>query len=859
MVSSLVPEHLRDAKEYENYTLQKVYGDNLIAADVFTNKYAAPEDYWNGEPNLYRFWERLAYGAALGEKSDINKWYAVIMEMMKDFTYVFGGRVMFGLGATGRNESYNNCYTIPILEDSLYGIMTCLTQTARTYAKHGGVGNHIGILRPAGAPTRSNRSEAPGAVSFMDLYSTNTATIAQKGRRGAEMLSIDGEHPDVHAFVGIKDDGWTEQLEKMARHTPTLAKKFNDTFGDRRKVSSANISPHISDEFMDAVINDREFEYWFPDISNCPIETDAQYLSVWRKRQSGYMLMYDGYNVDEEYVVELRKREAAATIYDTRWDGDFEKWKANGYPIKVYRKEKAKVLWKKIIHSAWKSAEPGVIFRGNFKRAWTAKAPFLTTNPCGEIGLSAYEPCCLGHHNLTMFVTRSANGVVEFDFDKFEINARLAVRVQDNIHTVNEGRQALRQQEEAAKDYRRLGIGITGLADMLVMLGLRYDSKEALALVERIMVLKNDSEYQATALLAKEKGACPAYNFDTFAKSTVWNTLSDETKDLIRAYGVRNIATSTVAPTGTVSLIAQLDGSGLEPIFEFDFERRVKKDDGGYTTYRVVANCLRRAGLSAADLGDPLVKHYLVTTSEIDLEMRVRMQGLIGKYTSNAISSTINLPKDVTEEDVEKIYLLAYELGLKGVTIYRDGSRAGILRYLDSDGLEPGRSVPRTPDELPALRIVRKSGKMKFYFTLSLKNDNPYELFIDTNRRENTDDTDTVTDALVSLAKKHDLDDEFVDDQLFKSAHQLNTRRIGRMISLNLRHGVPVDEVITTLSGLPQYYAGSLVFHIVKVLAMQMPDGQVAKGDCGSCDAEGTMRYTNGCIICTSCGYSKCG
>jgi ribonucleoside-diphosphate reductase alpha chain len=855
MVPSLVPDNIRDESRYPEYTLDKFYNDNAIAASVFTTKYAAAEDYWHGSPNLMRFWERLAWGIASAEDKP-EEWYPVFLEALQDFSYIFGGRIMFSLGRYGSETSLNNCYVNPIKDDSLYGIMTCLTQTARTYAKHGGVGHDISILRPASAVMRGSTMNSPGAVSFMDLYSCTTGTIAQDGRRGAEMISIRVEHPDVHKFVDIKNDSWNDQLEKIARHTPGLAKKFNDTFGDRRKVSFANISPQVTDEFMDAVTQDKEFEYWFPDIANCPLEEDVNLLNSWRAKYRAYLMMYDGYPDEASVEIELNNRQRKVTIYDTRWDGDFDKWKAAGFPIKVYRKEPARLLWKKIIHSAWKSAEPGVIFRGNFERAWTSPLPFLTTNPCGEIGLSAYEPCCLGHHNLTVFVKTGDDGSSYFDADMFDKRCRLAVRMQDNIHTVNEGRQALFEQEQASKNLRRLGIGITGLADMFVLLGIRYDSEEACTLTKTIMKVKNEAEYQATALLAKEKGAAPWYDAEVFAKSSVYALLIPGTKELIQRYGVRNIATSTVAPVGTGSLVAQLDGSGLEPIFEFLFERRVKQEDGSYVTYPVVANSLRRLGITAdmaASMGD-----VLVTAAKVDLEKRVAIQGIIGKYTSNAISSTINLPKDISEEDIEKVYLQAYQLGLKGVTIYRDGSRAGILRYLEADEIEPGRTVARTPDELPALRIVRKSGKMKFYFTLSLKNDLPYELFIDTNRRENTEDTETIVDALSQLALTHGVSQEFIDDQLFKSSHQLNTRRIGRFVSLNLRHGTPVDEVVHTLSELPQYYAGSVLFHIVKVLAMQMPDGKAAKGDCPSCNATDTLRYTNGCIICTDCGYSKC-
>jgi ribonucleoside-diphosphate reductase alpha chain len=368
---------------YEDYTLDKFYGENILGKNVFTSKYAAPEDYTNNQPNLLKFWERLAGALASAEK-DRDHWYPKFLGQLKDFKLLFGGRINYALGRVGVKATLKNCYTIPIKDDSLYGIYTALAQTGRTYAATGGVGNHISILRPKDAPVRGAAMGAPGAVSFMDLFSANTGTIAQDGRRGAEMISIDVWHPDVHDFVDIKNDGWTELLEKIGKHTPSLAKQFNDKFGDRRKVSFANISPHISDEFMYAVENDLDFNYRFPDIANCPKEDDHTKLSAYKDKYRNYLILFDGYepfsNDLDKKLSELVKQ---ATIYDTRWNGYLDEWEANNYPVKIYKTEKARVLWNKLVLSAHKSAEPGLLFKGNFDKAWTAKDRMLTSNPCG--------------------------------------------------------------------------------------------------------------------------------------------------------------------------------------------------------------------------------------------------------------------------------------------------------------------------------------------------------------------------------------------------------------------------------------------------------------------------------------------
>lgn len=1147
MTTGLVPIELRDESQYPKYTLDAFYGDNESAKHVFTAKYAAPEDYWNGQPNLYRFWERLAWGVAQAEKyMKRQTWYRRFLAVIKGWRYVFGGRINYGLGREGavtslqncfagteqfvtpdglktfaelvdqqvqvlspvtgqfvpavvrsfgrqlvneivlagsqgsgrnrvvhatanhrwplmngqittqlkpgdlvkptiaqlptdregfihglvfadgchahegqafhahslrlcgekqrhlddvtsaghsvtyppsangepvayirsdvnlktlpygRSPAYiasfikgwveldghilsnnprgrqihtidgdamdffvehahlagfivtgnvkvetkpsnfgprkplyrvvfmkaedfrgfrvksieplaeqdvfcvvepqhrqftlaggvatGNCYTVPFLDDSLYGIYTNLGQTGRTYAKHGGVGNDISILRPNGSHLTGAPNGSPGAAAFADLISNNTASIAQEGRRGANMDSMWVEHPDIIRFVTLKNDGWPESLNRMARLSPHLAKKFNDEYGDRRRVSFSNISPQVSDAFMQAVLDNTDFDYWFPDMENCPPETDLQLIAAWRAKYKGYLMVYDGYQESPELEAELDRRQALLTVYDTRWSGNFDQWKAEGLPIKVYRREKAKILWDLLIDSAWRSAEPGILFRGNFDRDWAAEDPMLSTNPCGEVPLSPYESCNLGHRNFAAYVKHDKDGPY-FDFHEFEADTPITVRMQDNIHDVNKGRHALRQQEEAAEKYRRLGIGGTGVADMLIMMKIRYDSRDAIDLMREIMRRKNEGEYAASVDLAIEKGTFPAWNLDLFEKTRIAGKLSPELRERIREHGLRNVAISTFAPVGSGGMVSQTVG-GMEPMFESKFERRVKNEDGTYRKFVVYEPTIVKIfGKDPGELPD-----YVVTAHDLDLDMRVEMQAVIGEYTGNSVSSTINLPEDATREDVERVFMKAYELGLKGVTIYRDKCRAGILRLIeDDDESADGRLVARTPDELPALRIRRKAEGKTWYFIVTLKNGVPYELFIDTNNPEPNANADEAAEALIKLAQANRIDNEIIQDQLRKSNHQSNVRRLGRLLSLNLRHEAPIDSIIDTLHGLSCYHAGSVVFHVAKILAEQVPDGTTFKGDCPGCNKTGTIRYQGGCVTCRDCGYSKCG
>jgi ribonucleoside-diphosphate reductase alpha chain len=594
---------LERAKNADDY-----YGPGDLAADVLRSKYLAP-----GETGPFHIWDRVARAMASVEE-DAELWYERFFELLYDFRFVPGGRVMHGAGRYDamRKPTLSNCYVIPIEEDSLEGIYRCIYESAMVYRTGGGVGTDLSILRPAGAPVNATVAGSPGATSFMNLFSESTNTVSQAGRRGALMLTLRVDHPDVEAFIKIKNDR------------------------SRRKVQYANISVLITHEFMDAVKNDRDF--------------------------------------------------------DLRWGG------------KVFRTVRACDLWNMIIENAHASAEPGIIFWDTMREYHNVEYahPIVSTNPCAEQSLAAYTACNLANLNLSRFVDDTG----EFDFDRFGIASRLGTRFLDNVIEYNMPYHALDKIKDAVAADRRVGLGITGLGDALVRMKIKYDTREALEAVEEIMRTLCYNAYEATVELAREKGAFPLFRWagpdgdphGGVSGSKFIQSLPRDLQERIQTHGMRNSTVITVPPVGTGSIVAQTS-SGIEPIFCTSYRRRVKNPDGEtFSEYKVFHPLIQELFG-----GDEELPSYVVTAHEIDPYFRVRMQGVIQKYVDSSISSTVNLAEDVSLETVADIYITAYESGLKGITVYREGSREGILQTekkaaAESKGLAAdGAAVPQEP------------------------------------------------------------------------------------------------------------------------------------------------------------------
>lgn len=755
-----------DARDY--------YGDNDLAADVLRSKYLAPS-----EQGPMHLWSRIAKALASVEKTEADReyWYNRFLSLLFDFKFVPGGRVMHGAGRdeARRKPTLSNCYVIPIEEDSLEGIYRCITESAMVYRTGGGVGTDLSALRPEGASVNATIDHSPGATAFMNLFSESTNTVSQAGRRGALMLTIRVDHPDVEKFITIKNDP------------------------RRIKVQHANISVLLTHEFMKAVINDTDF--------------------------------------------------------DLRWGG------------KVYRTVKAKELWFKIIKNAHASAEPGIIFWDTMKDFHNVEYanPLTSTNPCGEQPLASYTACNLGNINLSKFVDDEGN----FDYDELAEVTRIATRFMDNVIDYNMDNHALEKIRKAVASDRRIGLGITGLADALVKMKIQYDSQEALDATESMMRVIRDESYKTSIELAQERGAFPLFQWDGYSKSRFVQSLPKDIQESIKKHGIRNSTVITVPPVGTGSIVAQTS-SGIEPIFCTSYRRKVKNHDGDtYTEYKVYHPLIKQLFGDDIDLPD-----YVVTAHDIDPYFRVKMQGVIQKYVDSSISSTVNLAEDVSVETVADIYMTAYKAGLKGITVYREGSRDGILQT--EEFAKKKEQGTKTEPPAPKQRAPRDRPVRTFGVTERVKTGEG-NLYVTIN-----EDESGICEVFSTIGKAGG-----------NAAAQ--SEAISRLISLALRSGIEAREVVKQLKGIsgpmPVWDGqGSQIFStpdaIGKVLEryieqreqlrhyreVEPPTPKVMKGvppkktqindgpkssiACPECGTN--VEHVSGCVVCYNCGWSKC-
>ena len=758
------------------------YEENELAIDVLRNKYLAP-----GETGPLHMWDRIARAVSAVER-DREHWYDQFFSLLLDFKFIPGGRVMHGAGRdeARRKPTLSNCYVVPIVEDSVEGIYRCLSESAMVYRTGGGVGTDLSVLRPKGAPVNATVDQSPGCTAFMNLLSESTNAVSQAGRRGALMLTLRVDHPDIEDFIAIK----------------------NDT--SRTKVQYANISVLVTHEFMQAVLGDTDF--------------------------------------------------------DLRFGG------------KVFRTVRARDLWNRIITNAHASAEPGIIFWDTMKEYHNVEYanPLVSTNPCGEQPLAAYTACNLGNLNLTKFVRDDGC----FDFEKLADCTQLAVRFLDDVIDYNMNNHALDKIKEAVASDRRVGLGITGLADALLLMGLKYDSQEALEAVEQIMQTICYNSYETSVGLAQEKGSFPLYDWEGLAQSKFIQDLPQSLQDKIAQYGLRNATLVTMPPVGTGSIVAQTS-SGIEPIFCTSYTRRVKQEDGeSFVDYKVYHPLVKQLFGDDENLPD-----HVVTAHQIDPYFRVKMQGVLQRYTDSSISSTINLAEETSAETVADIYITAYKEGLKGVTVYREGSRQGILQT-DKEQEEKteeketaeepkptGRRNGYHPRRRPAVtRGVTervRTGEGNIYVTINEDDEGLCEVF------------STIGKAGGNAAAQ--------------------SEAISRLISLALRSGIDPHEVIVELKGIsgpsPVWEDGELILStpdaigkaleryvqrrkggesigangetsgqepapVAELPAVAEPPQPVSTSapktivtcpECGS-----TVVHESGCLACKHCGWSKC-
>ena len=825
-------------------SLEYFKGDEL-AARVWVNKYALKDSYGNiFEKNPDDMHRRLAREIARIDNRYPNPLSEdAIFEVLRDFKYIVPqGGPMTGIGNDFQIASLSNCFVIgnegP--SDSYGGVMKIDQEQVQLMKRRGGVGHDLSHIRPKGSPVKNSALTSTGIVPFMERYSNSTREVAQDGRRGALMLSVSINHPDSESFIDAK---MTEG-----------------------KVTGANVSVKIDDEFMRAVINDEEYVQKYPVFSENPMYTK--------------------------------------TI-------------------------KARDLWNKIVHNAWKSAEPGILFWDTIIRESVPDCyadlgyRTVSTNPCGEIPLCPYDSCRLLAINLYSYVQHPFSKDARFDFPLFKEHVAIAQRIMDDIidlelekidailakiHADPESDELkgveIRLWEkikQKANEGRRTGVGITAEGDMLAALGLRYGSDEAIDFAVEVQKTLAVEAYRASVYLAKDRGSFKIYDTRREENNPFILRLKEAAPDMYAdmvKYGRRNIACLTIAPTGTTSLMTQTT-SGIEPVFLPVYKRRRKVnpndqnvhidfvDESGdsYEEFIVFhhkfAEWMRVNGYDTAknytnEEVDQLVQqspYYKATSNDIDWVAKVRMQGQVQKWVDHSISVTVNLPSDVTEELVGKLYIEAWKSGCKGCTVYRDGSRAGVLVSNKDKKPEVQEEMPsKRPIELDADVVRFQNNKEKWIAFIGLYNGRPYEIFTGI-----ADDDEgimlpkTVTSG--KIVKHYDeygksrYDFQFQNKRGFKTTVEGLSYKFkkeywtyAKLISGVLRHGMPVHQAVEVVASMEfdNENINTWKNGVERALKKYIPNGTEATGErCEHCGSP--VVYQEGCLICKTCGTSKCG
>ena len=842
-------EQLKTVKYEDAVAASKEYfaGDEL-AAQVWVSKYALKDSFGN----IYETTPRDMHNRIASELARIESNYPnplskeQIFDLLDHFRYVIPqGGPMTGIGNNLQVASLSNCFVIGHKNpaDSYGGIFRMDEEQVQLMKRRGGVGHDLSHIRPTGSPVLNSALTSTGIVPFMERYSNSTREVAQDGRRGALMLSLLIKHPDAERFIDAKVD--------------------------TGKVTGANVSIKVDDDFMRAALAGESYRQQFPINSDAPIYTQ---------------------DID------------------------------------------AKKLWAKIIHNAWKSAEPGVLFWDTIIRESVpdcyADEGFRTvsTNPCGEIPLCPYDSCRLLALNLLSYVDAPFTKEAKFNFEKFKEHVAMAMHLMDDIIDLElekveliinkiasdpEDEDVRRVELELWKKIknmalkgRRTGLGITAEGDMLAALGLRYGSDEAIDFTVNVHKTLAVEAYRASTMMAKDRGAFGVYNFEKEQGNPMVERICEaapELRELMKQYGRRNIAMLTIAPTGTTSLMSQTT-SGIEPVFRPVYKRRRKinpsdKDQvasfvdetgekfveyfvfhhqfvkwleiNGYDTTKL--QTIKEEELNEWLKASP---YYKATANDIDWVAKVKMQGAIQKWVDHSISVTVNLPNEVTEELVADVYRTAWECGCKGITVYRDGCRDGVLLDVNSKDKSKkncsSANSLRRPESIPADIVRFKNGKEDWIAFVGKQDDRPYEIFTGKIEEDAMYIPKTITHGNILKVTEADGTKRY-DFQYQDRYGYINTIggisrlfdeefwNYAKLISGVLRYGMPIDKVVQLVDGLhlDSETINTWKNGVERALKQYIKDGTRGKGRCPQCGQE-NKAYQNGCLTCMACGYAKC-
>lgn len=834
-------------------SLQYFKGDEL-AARVWVNKYAVKDSFGNiFEKSPEDMHWRIANEVARIEAKYKNGLNAQqLYELLDHFKYIVPqGSPMTGIGNDFQVASLSNCFVIGIdgAADSYGGIIRIDEEQVQLMKRRGGVGHDLSHIRPKGSPVKNSALTSTGLVPFMERYSNSTREVAQDGRRGALMLSVSIKHPDSEAFIDAK---MTEG-----------------------KVTGANVSVKLDDAFMQAAVNGTPYKQQYPVDSDQPIFTK---------------------DID------------------------------------------ASALWKKIVHNAWKSAEPGVLFWDTIIRESVPDCyadlgyRTVSTNPCGEIPLCPYDSCRLLAINLYSYVVNPYTKEAYFDFDLFKKHVALAQRIMDDIIDLElekiekiiakiDSDPESEEVKEAEKHLwekiykksgqgRRTGVGITAEGDMLAAMGLRYGTEEATEFSEQVHKTIALEAYRSSVNMAKERGAFAIYDSEREKNNPFINRLKEADPELyeeMKKYGRRNIACLTIAPTGTTSLMTQTT-SGIEPVFMPVYKRRRKVnpndpqthvdfvDETGdafeeYIVFHhkfvewMTVNGYDPTKRYTQEEIDKLVEkspYYKATSNDVDWLMKVKMQGRIQKWVDHSISVTINLPNDVDEALVNRLYVEAWRSGCKGCTVYRDGSRSGVLLSTKKDKKDKKEELPPCkpptvvevrPKVLEAEVVRFQNNKEKWVAFVGLLDGHPYEIFTGLqDDEEGISLPKSVTTGRIIKNideegnKRYDF--QFENKRGYKTTIEGLSEKFNKeywnyakLISGVLRWRMPIDRVIKLVDSLQLDSENINTWKngVERALKKYVTDGTSAEGQkCPNCGNE-TLVYQEGCLICKTCGTSRCG
>lgn len=845
------------AKTYTSEEIQKAsyeffQGDEL-ATKVWSTKYALKDSFGNvyelTPDDMHR---RLAREIARIEKNYPNPLSEdELFELFRNFKYIVPqGSPMTGIGNEHQVASLSNCFVIGFDTDAdSYGAIIKLDEEqVQLMKRRGGVGHDLSHIRPKGSPVKNSALTSTGIVPFMERYSNSTREVAQDGRRGALMLTVSVKHPDSESFIDAKMEAG--------------------------KVTGANVSVKIHDDFMRAVLNNEPYVQQYPIESNEP----------WFQKETD-----------------------------------------------------ANALWKKIVHNAWQSAEPGVLFWDTIIRESVPDCyadlgyKTVSTNPCGEIPLCPYDSCRLLAINLYSYVVNPFKVDAYFDFELFRSHVAHAQRIMDDIIDLemekieqiiqkinsdpeddeikNTEYQLWEKIKVKTSQGRRTGVGTTGEGDMLAAMGFRYGTDDATDFSEQVHKEVALAAYRSSVMMAKERGAFTVYDANREANNPYILRLKEADPELYAdmvKYGRRNIACLTIAPTGTTSIMTQTT-SGIEPVFMPYYTRRRKVnpndknvrvdfvDENGdsweeysvfhhkFLTWMEANKHPTNIHYSSDELQELVAQspYYKATANDVDWLKKVQMQGRIQKWVDHSISVTINLPADVDEELVGQLYEEAWKSGCKGVTVYRDGSRSGVLITNTEKKDDEGKKVCFPYDEDRLIRpkelkceVVRfQNNRDKWIAFVGLKDGRPYEIFTGlADDEEGILLPKTVTDGKIIKVKDDEgnkrYDFQFTNKRGFKTtveglSHKFDKEywNYAKLISGVLRYGMPIDQVIKLVSGLQldNESINTWKVGVERALKKYIPDGtQVSEQACPSC-GERTLVYQEGCLTCKSCGHSKCG